>query len=100
MMVYNLDKIQSILNSAHPKQIVNKVENIKCTMFEVKYKYTTNRGNKKDGSKIFLLNILSPQADLSGELNEWAKDYNKNNIHRQISNVEFLESQCIGYINI
>lgn len=100
MNSYNLIGIQDTLNKIHPKQIVNKVGNLTMSMFLVKYEYTTNRNNKKQGEKYFLLNTFNPQADLSLELESWVKDYNEENKHRQISNVKFLESQCLGYLNI
>lgn len=100
MVSYNLQLIQDTLNKIHRKQIVNKVGNLKITMYKVAYEYTTNRGNKKTGDKYFLLNTLNPSANMENELNDWVNDYNQQNEHRQISNVKFLESQCLGYINI
>lgn len=101
MMVYNLSKIQDTLNNIHPKQIVNKLDNeIKITLHEVKYEYLTNRNNKKTGVKYFLLNTFNPNPDYNKELQEYVEDYNENNKHRQISNVKFLDGQCLGYINI
>ena len=49
MNSYNLNVIQDTLNKIHPKQIVNKVDNLKVSMFKVKYEYTTSRNNKKEG---------------------------------------------------
>ena len=100
MNSYNLVGIQNTLNKVHPKQIINRVGKLKFSLFEVKYQYVTNRNNKKEGVKYFLLNTFNPQADLSLELESWVKDYNEENKHRQISNVKFLESQCLGYLNI
>ena len=97
---YNLKGIQDKLNGIHPKQIVNRVGNLKFSMFEVKYEYLTNRNNKWQGEKVFLIDTYNPQIDLSVELNKWVEDYNKENVHRQISNVKFLDGQCIGYLNI
>lgn len=100
MNSYNLNVIQDTLNKIHPHQIVNRVENLNVSMFKIRYEYITNRNNKKQGEKYFLLNSLNPQADLEKELFAWAKDYNEQNKHRQISNVKFLEGQCLGYIHI
>lgn len=100
MNCYKLEEIQKTLNSIHPKQIVSKVENLNVSMHHAKYKYTTARGNVKEGEKYFLLNTLNPQADINKELMEWSQEYNENNKHRQISNVKFLESKCLGYIHI
>lgn len=100
MNSYNLNVIQDTLNKIHPKQIVNKVGNLKVSMFKVKYEYTTNRNNSKTGEKYFFINTFNPQHDIKNELYDWVESYNKDNEHRQISNVKFLESQCLGYINI
>ena len=69
-------------------------------MFEVKYQYTTNRNNKKEGIKYFFIDTFNPQHNIEAELNKWVIDYNEENKHRQISNVKFLESQCLGFLNI
>jgi hypothetical protein len=100
MNSYNLNVIQDTLNKMHPKQIINKVDNLKVSMFKVKYEYTTDRNNKKEGEKYFLLNTLNPQADLQKELLEYVQDYNENNEHRQISNVKFLDGQCLAFLSI
>ena len=76
MNSYNLKGIQETLNKAHPKQIINKVGNLK------------------------FIDTFNPQHNLEEELNKWVIDYNEENKHRQISNVKFLGSQCLGYLNI
>ena len=100
MNSYNLKGIQDTLNKIHPKQIVNRVGNLKFSLFEVKYRYTTNRNNKKEGIKYFFIDTFNPQHNLEEELIKWVTDYNEDNKHRQISNVKFLESQCLGFLNI
>ena len=66
MNSYNLEGIQEVLNKIHPKQIINRVGNLKFSLFEVKYQYTTNRNNRKEGTKYFLIvvsliiNLLPP----------------------------------------
>ncbi|WP_297994103.1 hypothetical protein [uncultured Clostridium sp.] len=100
MNSYNLKEIQETLNKVHPKQIINKVGNLKFSLFKVKYQYTTNRNNKKEGIKYFFINTFNPQYNIKEELNKWVIDYNNENKHRQISNVKFLESQCLGFLNI
>lgn len=100
MNSYNLKGIQETLNKVHPKQIINKVGNLKFSLFEVKYQYTTNRNNKKEGIKYFFIDAFNPQHNIEEELNKWVIDYNEENKHRQISNVKFLESQCLGFLNI
>ena len=71
---YNLEGIQEILNKVHPKQIINKVGNLKFSLFEVKYQYTTNRNNKREGTKYFFIDTFNPQDDLEKELNEKHKN--------------------------
>lgn len=100
MVVWNLKELQDTLNKVHPKQMVNKANNTVISVFKVKYKYVTNRNNKRQGEKVFVLNTYNPQTDLTTDLNKWVEDFNKENMHRQISNVKILDSQCIGYINI
>lgn len=100
MNSYNLKGIQETLNKVHPKQIINKVGNLKFSLFEVKYQYITNRNNKKEGIKYFFIDTFNPQHNIEEELNKWVIDYNEENKHRQISNVKFLESQCLGFLNI
>lgn len=101
MKVYNLSEIQDTLNNIHPKQIVNKLGyEVKITLHEVKYEYTTNRNNKRTGVKYLLLDTFNPNPNYKKELEEFIEDYNKNNEHRPISNVKFLDGKCLGYINI
>lgn len=97
---YNLKVIEDTLNTVHPKQIINKVDNLKITLFKIKYEYNTNRGNKKQGEKYLLLPCLNPQVNLREELDDYIENYNESNKHRQISNVKFLDGQCLGYIHI
>ena len=94
------NKIKDALANIHPKQIVNRIGDIIITMFEVKYQYTTVRGNKKEGSKTFMFNSPSPERDMSNELEYYILDYNKENPSRELSNVKFLESICLGYVKV
>jgi hypothetical protein len=94
------NKMKDKLINIHPKQIVNRLGNITITMFEVKYQYTTVRGNKKEGSKTFMFNSPSPERDMNKELEYYILDYNKENPNRELSNVKFLESNCLGYVNV
>lgn len=100
MVSYNLEKIEKILNTTHPKQIVSRVDSIHIMLFKASYSYTTSRNNKKSAEKYFLVNSLNPSYNIKQEFYEWLEEYNQKNIHRQISNVKFLEGQCIGFINI
>lgn len=101
MNSYNLLKIQEIMNNTHPKQIVNRIgDDIKFSFHEIEYEYTTNRNNKRIGVKYFLLKGFNPRPDYKKELIDYVEYYNEINKHRQISNVKFLDGQCLGYLNI
>lgn len=100
MNSYKLNLMEETLNKIHPKQIISTIGSFKICMFKVRYEYLTTRNNKKEGEKYFLLDTLNPQSDLKIELNKWVELYNDENKHRQISNVKFLESQCLSYLNI
>jgi hypothetical protein len=93
-------KMKDKLVNIHPKQVVNRIGNIFITMFEVKYQYTTVRGNKKEGSKTFMFNSPSPERDMNKELEYYILDYNKENPSRELLNVKFLESSCLGYVEV
>lgn len=84
------------MNSLNPMQIVNKVE-IPIMIYEVKYEYTTVRGNKKQGTKYFICNTYNPQLNMKNELDNYIRQFNIDNPKRQLSNVKFLESSCLGY---
>ena len=97
---YNLKKIQDTLNNIHPKQLINEVGSVSFGLYQVKYKYTTNRGNRREGEKYFLLKEIHPQVNMEEKLEKWVLDYNNENKHRQISNVEFLDSRYLGFLDL
>ncbi|MBS4893809.1 MAG: hypothetical protein KHZ90_08540 [Veillonella parvula] len=88
------------LLNAHPKQIVNKIDNIPLMIYKVNYSYTTVRGNKKEGVKYFIYNTFNPQINMEEELNSYIKEFNKENPNRNLLNVKFLNSQCLGYMTL
>lgn len=91
---------EMFLNKIHPKQIILDMFDIPFTFFEVKYQYTTVRGNQKEGLKYFILNTYSPQVDMKEELENYIKEFNKKNPQRQLLNVKLLESKCLGYVSL
>lgn len=97
---FSNDKIKESLIKTHPKQIINKVGDVGIAIYKVKYQYTTIRNNRKEGVKLFMLNTFSPEKDMKSELDEYIKDYNKENPSRQLLNVKFLESECLDLIRI
>lgn len=94
------DKLKDKLTKVHPKQIINQIGIIYITFFEVKYQYTTIRGNLKEGNKIFIFDSPNPERDMNKELKDYISDYNIKNPNRPLLNVKFLESSCLGYANI
>ena len=78
------------LKSLNPMQIVKP--QIPINVFKVDYTYTTSRGNKKNGSKYFMVNSINPQQNCEVLLSGWVNEYNGKNKHRQLSNVKFLDS--------
>lgn len=91
---------EMFLHKIHPKQIVLDLFDVHFTFFQVKYQYTTIRGNQKEGLKYFILNTYSPQVDMKKELENYIKEFNKKNPQRQLLNVKFLESKCLGYVSL
>ena len=92
-------KDHELLQKINPKQIVDNVD-IDISAFEVKYTYTTVRGNKKEGVKIFFKEGLNPERDMVTDFNYYINNFNKNNQDRELLNVKFLNSRCIGYMSL
>ena len=86
------------LKLLNPMQIIKP--KIPLNVFEIRYKYTTSRGNRKDGIKYFLVNTINPEQNCEILLKNWVNDYNKANKHREISNVKFLDSALIMSLEI
>lgn len=80
----------------HPKQVISNIK-LKVTVYKVEYRYTTNRGNKRNGEKYFIFQELNPELNMKDELNKWVDNYNKENKHRQLLNVKILNSKCLGF---
>ena len=100
MNSYNLKQIENTLNKVHPMNIINKV-NCNMSLFKVKIEYITSRKNKRQRELYFNIDTYNPQYDLTKDIKDWEKDYNKNKEkQRQISNATILESQCLGYLRI
>lgn len=96
-----LDKnTEKILKEAHPLQFIPMLDTKPFMFYQAKYEYTTIRGNRKNGIKYFVFNSYSPEIDIPQKLEEWVKLFNKENPNRKLSNVKFLESQCLGYITL
>ena len=91
---------EMVLHKIHPKQIVLRIENNPFMFYKVEYEYTTIRGNKKQGIKYFVFNTYSPEKNMKKELEKHIDEFNKKNIERQLLNVKFLKSKCLGYAEI
>ena len=94
----NENAFDKFIHKIHPKQIICKFNETPFMFYSVEYEYTTIRGNRKKGIKYFIFNTYSPQKDMQKELNEWIKEFNDKNPSRQLLNVKFLNSCCLGYI--
>lgn len=91
------NNVFKLLSKVHPKQIINI--GVQISVFKITYSYLTPRNNRKTGEKYLLTNYVNPQKDLTEDFNKWVEIHNKNNIHKQISNVKILDIECIGFIN-
>lgn len=90
--------LEQIIRETHPKQIVDLRDKKITYGFLVKYDYTTSRGNKKSGEKLFLSYSFLDKDNIRQEFNKWVDTYNNVHSHRCISNVKFLEYSCVGVI--
>lgn len=86
------------LHQIHPKQIVTFFNADPFMFYETEYEYTTIRGNHKNAKKYFIFNTCSPEIDIKEKLFDYVKTFNKENPKRQLLNVKFLRSRCLGYI--
>lgn len=89
---------QKFINEIHPKQIVFRLDEKPFMFYEIKYQYTTTRGNNREGTKYFIFNTYSPQINTKEELIKWIEEFNKENPNRKLLNVKFLKSKCLGYV--
>jgi len=89
--------LDMFLHRIHPKQIIMRLDDKPFMFYEVEYGYTTERDNKRKGVKYFIFNTYSPQIDMRSELEKWIEEFNKENPNRQLLNVKFLRSKCLGY---
>ena len=95
---YSKEQIrETMIHKIHPKQIVADIT-LSLTIYKVSYEYTTKRGNRKTGFKMLVFDRLNPSIDTKQALDKYVNDFNKDNTHRQLLNVKFLNSQCVGYI--
>ncbi len=100
MKVINLKDMENVINNINPNQLIKEVNNITISLYCFKYSYTTIRGNKKNGIKYILSDIIDPQRNLEKIMKEWVINFNKSHPYRVISNVKFLEGSLIGLIKI
>ena len=84
----------------NPKQIVNKLDEKPFEFFKVDYEYTTQRGNQKQGTKYFIFNTYNPEVNIEKEFETYIKEFNQENPKRQLLNVKFLRSHCLGYVTL
>ena len=84
--------LSEVLN-AHPLQFISKELGI--PVWEVKYKYLTQRNNKKEATKYIFLHE-SEWDGVDNEFNLYIDRFNEENLDRQLSNVEILEENYLG----
>lgn len=88
------------LHKINPKQIANRLDEKPFEFFKVDYEYTTIRGNFKQGTKYFIFNSYNPQIDIKKDFENYIKEFNQENPKRQLLNVKFLGSRCLGYVTL
>lgn len=98
--ITNDNAYEIFINKIHPKQIIFRLDEKPFMFYKIQYQYTTIRGNEKKGIKYFVFNTYSPQINTKEELNKWVEEFNKENPNRNLLNVKFLKSECLGYIKI
>lgn len=82
------------LKDIHPLQIIG--DNIKIPLWEIKYRYKTNRGNDKEAIKYISLDESSWDL-VEIEFNCYIDEFNETHPDRMLSNVEILETNYLGY---
>lgn len=78
----------NVLATIHPKQLLSN--NIEQGVYEIIYKYTTDRGNEKEAKKYLLLHEM-----------DWDRivpEFFANLDQRYISNVEILDTNYLGKV--
>lgn len=82
------------LKDIYPLQIIG--DNIKIPLWEIKYRYKTNRGNDKEAIKYISLDESSWDL-VETEFYCYIDKFNETHPGRVLSNVEILETNYLGY---
>jgi len=94
-MVYEVThEVQEKLKDWHPSMFIGY--QLSMNMYQVKYSYTTTRGNMREGTKIVLMNntdSLDPyEAEImvEGQFQQWLNGFNTLYPYKALENVEIL----------
>lgn len=94
MLKNAIQKLAKNINDINPYNVIPGSKlGTTLIMVNIKYSYTTNRGNTKIGSKFFVFNEVEP--DLEKELQTYVNNYNRNKSYRKLLNVKFLSSEIV-----
>lgn len=88
--------MQQVLD-ANPKQII--VDTINIPVWKIRYKYTTARGNEKEGTK-YMIHEEAYWDSVGIKFNDYIESQNKKSPYRKISNVEILDASYLGELII
>ncbi|AAK79171.1 hypothetical protein [Clostridium acetobutylicum] len=98
---FSKEKIQSTFKKKiHPRQVISFLEEIPISIYKVKFRYTTFRGNRREKEMYFLIKTYSPEEDMQKYLDKYINDFNKKFPNRQLSNVQILDSCCKGLVTL
>ena len=89
-------ELKDILQDINPKTIIDMREPSLTIGYKIHYSYTTIRGNKKNGHKIFLFSNFVGQDTLNASFNNWIELFNKEHQSRPLLKVKFLSNEMIG----
>lgn len=91
---------RKLIKSLHPSQLLNS--RVSIPIYEVKYSYTTNRGNYKVSKKYILLRLEHEDVDFEIDIafQDWVENLNRQKSYRKISNAEILEIRPIAYAQV
>jgi hypothetical protein len=91
------DSVMEEVLSCHPKQIIS--DSIDIPVWQIKYKYLTQRNNGKEAIKYIFLDE-SAWDSVDHRFNLYIKDFNEKYPDRQLSNVEILDVEYLGELLI
>ena len=95
------EEYRSCMKKLHPTQVLNT--QIIIPMYRVRYRYMTQRGNLRKGTKFFFA-VAGDHPDMDFEiemkLEDWVDEIKRNAPFRSISNVKILDIDLIAYAEL